>query len=77
MVFCYSSLKGLRQNPDVINSEVVKSKIENKEINVDWAGSEMKLACASTAGIRPHLNIHKVITDLPKDCYQNVPGNIV
>ena len=77
MVFWYSSSNGLRQNPDVIYSAVAKSKKENQEINVVRAGSEMKLAHAFIVGVRRHLRVQKVIADLPKDCYKNVPGNIV
>ena len=53
MIFWYSSLNELRQNPDVINSEEAKSKKENQEINVARAGSEVKLACAIIAGAPP------------------------
>ena len=75
MIFWYSSPNELRQNPDVINSEEVKSKKENQEINVARAGSEVKLPVPSL--LEPHLGVQKVITDLPKDCYKNIPGNIV
>ena len=53
MIFWYSSPNELRQNPDVINSEEVKSKKENQEINVARAGSEVKLPVPSL--LEPHL----------------------
>lgn len=68
--FGYSSLKGLRQNPDMISNEAAKSKKENPAVSVARAGLGMTLACVSLE-LGPSSEFRKwsrVCPRLPQKC---------